>query len=255
MTADTEFMWAADLHTHTLVSDHAFNTITEMARAASEKGFWAMAVTDHGPAMPDSPHRWYFYNLKTLPDRMENVWVLKGVEANVIDAEGALDFSERDIRLFSFDWMIASLHSDIVKPGMTEDECTQLWLNVAANPAVDMIGHSETPAFRYDYDAVVQEFARRGKVVEWNANSAVVRPGGEKNLWELARACKKANARIAVSSDAHSIYHLGVFDTVLPILRKLDYPKELIVNLSRENLVQELKRHGKAIAEKMEETL
>ena len=46
----------ADLHTHTLASSHAFNTVTEMARAAREMGYRALAITDHAPAMPDSPH-------------------------------------------------------------------------------------------------------------------------------------------------------------------------------------------------------
>ena len=66
----------ADLHAHTLVSNHAFNTITEMARRAAELGHFALAITDHGPLMPDSPHPWYFYNVTTLPRKMEGVWVL-----------------------------------------------------------------------------------------------------------------------------------------------------------------------------------
>ena len=247
--------WIADLHTHTLVSNHAFNTITEMARAAAEKGFWAMALTDHGPAMPDSPHRWYFYNIKTLPDRIEGVWVLKGVEANVVDASGAIDFSERDLNIFNFEWMIASLHTDIVKPTLSEDECTQLWLNVAENPWIDMIGHSETAAFRYDYDAVAKAFAAHGKVVELNANSCVARPGSEANMRELASACKRAGVHIAVNSDAHSIYHLGAFRSIEPLIEEIRYPRELIVNSDRKTLVDELKRHGKAIAHKMEEEL
>lgn len=247
--------WIADLHTHTLVSDHAFNTITEMAHAAAEKGLWAIAVTDHGPAMPDSPHRWYFYTIQSLPEKMEGVWVLKGVEANIVDAQGTIDFSQRDLGLFHFDWMIASLHSDVVPPTLTRDECTQLWMNVAANPHVDMIGHSETPAFPYDYNAVAKEFAAHGKVVEVNANSCVARPGGENNLRELIIACKKADVKIAVTSDAHSIYHLGGFDSVLPVLEQVDYPRELIINAEKKTLVEELKRHGKAIAQRMEEEL
>ena len=35
----------ADLHTHTLASTHAFNTVTEMARAAYEMGHKAIAIT------------------------------------------------------------------------------------------------------------------------------------------------------------------------------------------------------------------
>ena len=47
----------ADLHTHTLCATHAYNTFTEMAAAAKEIGYCALAVTDHAPAMPDSPQR------------------------------------------------------------------------------------------------------------------------------------------------------------------------------------------------------
>ena len=64
---------AADLHTHTLVSNHAFNTITEMATKAAAMGYKAIAITDHGCAMPDSPHIWYFNNLIRLPDVLEAV--------------------------------------------------------------------------------------------------------------------------------------------------------------------------------------
>ena len=35
----------ADLHTHTLASNHAYSTVTEMVRAAGEKGLYALAVT------------------------------------------------------------------------------------------------------------------------------------------------------------------------------------------------------------------
>ena len=47
------------------------------------------------------------------------------------------------------------------------------------SPYGDCIGHSESRRHRYDYDAVTKAFARCRKVVEINANSAVVRPGNE----------------------------------------------------------------------------
>ena len=50
----------ADLHTHTLASTHAYSSLTEMVRAASERGLYAIAITDHGKAMPGSPRDWYF---------------------------------------------------------------------------------------------------------------------------------------------------------------------------------------------------
>ena len=41
-----------DVHTHTLASGHAYNTIMEMAKAASEKGMELLGITEHAPAMP-----------------------------------------------------------------------------------------------------------------------------------------------------------------------------------------------------------
>ena len=43
----------ADLHTHTLVSQHAYSTLYENIQAAREADFYALAITDHGPGMPD----------------------------------------------------------------------------------------------------------------------------------------------------------------------------------------------------------
>ncbi|MBQ6530365.1 MAG: PHP domain-containing protein, partial [Clostridia bacterium] len=39
-----------DTHTHTLASTHAYSTVMENAKYASEIGMEAIAVTDHAPA-------------------------------------------------------------------------------------------------------------------------------------------------------------------------------------------------------------
>ena len=80
----------ADLHTHTLASTHAYSSLTEMVRAASERGLYAIAITDHGKAMPGSPRDWYFGNLREVPLRYRGVLTLAGMEANVLDFEGRL---------------------------------------------------------------------------------------------------------------------------------------------------------------------
>ena len=80
----------ADLHTHTIASTHGYSTITEMATAAAQQGLKLLAITDHGPASPDAPHLWHFHNYKILPRRIAGVWLLKGVEANIVDEYGSL---------------------------------------------------------------------------------------------------------------------------------------------------------------------
>ena len=46
----------ADLHVHSIASGHAYSTITENARAGKARGLAAIAITDHGPALPGAPH-------------------------------------------------------------------------------------------------------------------------------------------------------------------------------------------------------
>ena len=38
-----------DLHTHTVVSGHAYCSLREMAKAASEKGLEVLGITEHAP--------------------------------------------------------------------------------------------------------------------------------------------------------------------------------------------------------------
>ena len=45
-----------DLHTHTIVSGHAYNTRNEMLKAAKAKGIDVLGITEHAPAMPGSCH-------------------------------------------------------------------------------------------------------------------------------------------------------------------------------------------------------
>ena len=72
----------ADLHTHTLCATHAFQTLNEMAAAAKDCGYKALAITDHAPAMPDAPHRWHFENPTALPRTIDGMVMLYGAEAN-----------------------------------------------------------------------------------------------------------------------------------------------------------------------------
>ena len=116
----------ADLHTHTLSATHAFNTLDEMAAKAAALGYAALAITDHGPAMPDAPHMWHFANQTALPLVLHGVAMMYGAEANVMDTNGGLDFAQS--RLRALDWVVASIHSPCIPGLLTEKEATRLWL-------------------------------------------------------------------------------------------------------------------------------
>ena len=236
----------ADLHTHTCVSNHAFSTLREMVLQAKKNGLSALAITDHGVGMPDSPHPWYFNNLLHIPHFIEDgFFLLKGVEADAMDAFGTLDMDEAVLK--KMDWVIVSLHRCCV-PSLNFEQATNMWLAVAENPLVDMIGHSEQQHFLFDYDKVTRVFAKKNKVVELNAGSAYSRPGNEENLKKLALCCKKNGTKVAVNSDAHSAYNMGIEGDILAMLEEIEFPEKLVVNASMENLLAELVLRNKPAA-------
>lgn len=240
----------ADLHTHTLCATHAYQTVNEMAAAARQVGYCALAITDHAPAMPDAPHMWHFTNWQALPRVIGGVAMLYGVEADVMDTRGGLDLPPA--RLAEQDWVVASIHSPCLPGLLTRKEANRLWLAIAENPYVDCIGHSEQENYRYDYDLVTKAFARSHKVVELNGNSVNVRRDGIPNMRALLRACLDNGCRIALNSDAHSAARLQTgLDGLYPMLAEIDFPQELVVNATRENLIRELKLHGKRCAQEI----
>lgn len=56
--------FTVDLHTHTLASGHAYSTLQENVRHASEIGMKLVAVTDHGVTVQGGPNILYFTTLR-----------------------------------------------------------------------------------------------------------------------------------------------------------------------------------------------
>lgn len=218
----------ADMHCHTIASTHAFSTIWEMVQFAPSAGLKAFAVTDHGPASPDSPHLWHFDGLFSLPEQIDGIRVFRGAEANIIDFSGNIDFSP-DYQQ-RFDWIVASFHEDVCPHG-TRRQHTDAYLELAGNPYVRVIGHSAGDDYPYDYERVLPVFREKGKLVELNNKQA-----GFPNYRRLAEACKKHRVPVVVDSDAHSCFALGNVQAAFSMLREIGFPDDLIVNRSMASL-------------------
>lgn len=51
-------MYLSDIHTHSIASGHGTTcTISDMAKAASQKGLKLLGITDHGPATLAQHHK------------------------------------------------------------------------------------------------------------------------------------------------------------------------------------------------------
>jgi putative hydrolase len=232
----------ADTHCHSIASTHAYNTIQEMTVAAKNEGLLAIAITDHSQGMPGSPGVWYFKNMRVLPKVINDVYFLKGIEVNVCDDTGYLDM-ENGI-LENLNWVVASMHDETMHQfEFNIEACTNAWLNIAKNPNVNVIGHSGMEEFKYDYEKVIPEFGRGGKLVEINNNSFGIRRGAQKNCREIALVCKKYKVPVILDSDAHSIYQVGRVELAIEMLKEIDFPEELIINADKNRFEKYLREH------------
>jgi len=233
-----------DIHTHTIASGHAYSTLTENAKYASEKGLQILGTTDHGPAMPGAPHGWYFVNFKVLPKELFGVTMLYGCEANIIDYEGNLDlpvFVQEKL-----DILIASMHEPVMEAITDADLNTSAFLNVMDNPNVHIIGHSGNPRFPIHEEELVKKAKEKNILIEINNSSLISsRIGSEKNCAKIACLCKEYGVRIILNSDAHYFQSIGNFDAALSMLKEVDMPEELIINRNKEEFLDFLRSKGK----------
>jgi putative hydrolase len=196
---------------------------------AKKRGLWANAVTDHVGGIPGAPGPWYFENMSILPREIKGVKILAGMESNVVNSSGELDIPY--LKGDPLNWVVASMHEVTFNGTHGFDDCTSAWLGVAKNPLVNVIGHSGTPGFEYDYEKVIPIFGENGKLVEINNSSHRVR-GIESvnNCKKIASICKKHCVPVIVNSDSHICSHVGCFDSALDMLESIDFPEELVIN-------------------------
>lgn len=224
----------ADLHIHSVASNHAYSTIKEIAEAASIKGLAMIAITDHGPKMPDGPHYYYFGNLHAIPKTLFGVRVLKGIEANVLDWDGNLDLDVE--RLGKLDVVAAGFHTYCF-PGGTVEDNTQAMINVMAGGLVDIIVHPGNPEFMVEPAAVVRAAGQYGVALEINNSSlGGSRKGSYGNCLEIARHAAREGISVVVGSDAHWAGNVGNFEQALELLLKAGIREEQVLNTSVEKI-------------------
>lgn len=230
------YEYVLDLHTHTIASGHAYNTLREMAKAASDKGLSVLGITEHAPKMPGTCHSFYFHNLKTVPRELYGIRLLLGSEVNIMDFEGNIDLEERDLK--GMDIIIASLHTPCIKPGSVRENTTA-YLKAMENPYVNIIGHPDDGRYPVDYRALVEGAKEKGKVLELNNHSLdpkCFRRDARENDLKMLELCKEYAVPVIMGSDAHFDTLIGEFSMAKKLLKEVDFPEELVLNRSVEAL-------------------
>ncbi len=223
-----------DTHTHTMISGHSWSTLRENVLAAKERGLKGICLTEHGPALDCGAPVFTPHSQRMLPAIIDGIRVYKGIEANIMGADGSLDIPRKYLSLVEFG--IASYH-DIGIEGLVPGDSTEntgAYLTALNDPDIDILGHADDPRVPCELEALVIEAGRLGKLLELNNNRIASGIYDGSRLREYALLCKKHSQRICVGSDAHYYTMVGNVAPMMELLDSVDFPPELIVNLTFE---------------------
>lgn len=242
------FKIETDLHTHTVVSGHAYSTVDEMAKRAFQKGIKLIAITDHGPKMPGGPHKYHFGNFSVVPDKLYGVRIIKGVEANILDG-GKLDLAEED--LARLDFVAAGIHRATGHNLKNKDEYTKATIKAMENPYLDMITHPVQREYPLDLEQVAQAAAKNNVILELNASSYSSRKkytrGIKSESLKLLSLAEKYSFKLAVNSDAHFYNRIGEYSTLDFVFNSQNFKQELIINSSLKKINNYLEKREKKL--------
>ena len=233
----------ADLHTHTVASGHAFSTLTENAQAARARGLELIAITDHGPSVPQGAHAWYFWNLKIIPSVLDGVRLLKGCEANLsLDSDNGLDLPDQILGWLDF--VAVGFHPTTGFDSPDRARNTDALLRIMEHPLVDQITHPGNEAeFPLDLAAIVAAAVRNNVILELNDHSfdpTSSRAGSGAREREFAQAALAAGAPVSIGSDAHYALFVGHFDAALAVAEEIGLTEDRVVNRSADAVLAHL---------------
>lgn len=232
-----ELKYIADLHTHTVASGHAHNTIEEMVSAAKAKGLKLYGITEHSVTMPGTCQEMYFSNLKNIRRDYDGIEVLFGVELNIISYDGDVDMSEKLLK--EMDIVIASIHANIGYTAGTVEDNTRAVIGAIKNPYVNIIGHPDDGRIPLDYEQVVRAAKEYGTMLEIN-NSSLSPNGFRVNTREndkiILKLCQKYRTPVIIGSDAHSDDAVAANERALELMKEIGFDMELVMNYNLEKL-------------------
>ena len=211
-----------DLHSHSTWSSDGKDTIEAMARAAIERGYEYLAMTDHSHYLREGRLERQAEEIAALNERLAPFRILRGVEVN-IRADGTLDVA--DETLAELDWVVASLHQAF------DREPTERLLAAIDNPHVDCIGHptarklNKRPGAEIDIESVVERAVATGTALELNSQ-----PDRLDLRDTHARLAGEAGAWVCVDTDAHEIGALRWAELGIGQARRAWLTKEHVLN-------------------------
>ncbi len=219
-----------DVHTHTVMSGHAYSTLQEMVAAAQQKNLDILGITEHAPGIPGTCNPIYFRNLHVVPRQFGNLRLLLGAELNILDTKGTLDLDEYYYKML--DIRIAGIHL-LCWEGGTVEENTQGMINAIRNQWTQIISHPGDGTAELLFEPIVLAAKESKTLLEINNSSLNPNRNKEtalRNNLEILRLCKRYEVPVVLSSDAHISYAIADYSFIWPLLQETEFPDQLIMN-------------------------
>jgi len=200
-----------DLQMHSTWSDGA-NSIMEMARAAEERGYKYIAITDHSKSeriaggMDEKKLAKYLKEIEKVQKKV-SIHIFKGAEVDILK-DGSLDYADKTLK--QLDVVVAAVHSGFKqsKNAMMKRITTAL-----ENPHVNILAHPTGRVLHkregYAVDiAKLAEVAKENDVaLEIDAHRERLDLNGANAREVVAKGCK-----VAIDTDSHAASELDFME-------------------------------------------
>ncbi len=220
-----------DIHTHTLVSGHAYGTIREMAFAAKEKGIELLGISEHAPGIPGTCDPFYYLNLGVVPRKIYGVEIIHGCEINVLN-DGRLSLEQKYID--RLDYAIVGIHRQCYEnAGVVKN--TENLISCMKHEKVFFVSHPDDDNTPLDYQKLVIAAKEYNVALEVN-NSSLLKKDQRLNCVDnykkMLNLCNQYGVHIIINSDAHDPSCVGDFSEADKLLNEVGFDNELILNTS-----------------------
>jgi histidinol phosphatase-like PHP family hydrolase len=238
-----------DLQMHTAWSDGS-GSIEDMARAASDRDYQYIAITDHSKGLKiagginEGQLQQQEIEIEEVNAKLQadghKVHVLRSIELN-LDPQGRGDM-ERD-SLKRLDLVLGCFHSALRK----KEDQTERYLAALRNPDIQILGHPRGRIYNYrlgltaEWTKVFDMAAQMDKAVEIDAY-----PDRQDLSVDLVKIAKRCGCRISLGTDSHDPLQLRFMDYGMASAIKAGVKVERILNCMT---VQELKTWAATVRE------
>jgi len=215
-----------DLHVHSLQSFCGFHTLLEIAQIAARKGMARVNVSDHGEGLGRAMNFGVVVDKRRLPDPLilpdgSSITILRGIEANIMNAEGDTDIPQKLIP--KFDLISAGFHYCGVPQYSSEATNTCALQNTLKKNPIDLLTHPCIDTYPLDIPAVVDLADQYGFALEINNTNLRVGKTNLRKLEQMIALALESKAVLVETSDGHTYYEIGENEKVEEYLGNLGF--------------------------------